>query len=185
MRDNATLGVYRKKIEKSKKEEQEFGPGKKEFTVCSSCNAVYYEKNWHHGFVPLRGISRSETDYKHLTENKAVNFTLCPACQMIKDDKYEGKVIFENAPETTKSDILANIKNTGERAYDRNPMARVITAKSVKRKAQNSYDIEVLTTENQLARNIARQVEKAFRGCTSEVIWSKEESAAVIKVKFT
>lgn len=168
MKDNAISGVYRKKIEKHKKEEQEFGPGKRDFVICGDCNAVYYQKSWHHGFA----------DYKHLSENKAINFTICPACQMIKHNKFEGKVIFKNVPTEYKDQISNNIKNTGERAYKRDPMDRIIKSEI------NGFTIEVLTTENQLARNIARQVERAYKNVKSEVIWSKEESAAVIIVRF-
>lgn len=168
MKDNATFGVYRKKIEKSKKDEQEFGPGKKEFTVCSDCNAVYYEKSWHHGF----------TDYRHLTENKQINFAVCPACQMIKDNQFEGQVIFENVPKEHKDEVVNNIKNTGERAYKRDPMDRIIGIK------ESGSNIEVLTTENQLARIIARQIASAYKNTKTDIQWSKEESVARIVVRF-
>lgn len=168
MRKTIISGVYRGKIEKSKKEEQEFGRGKKDFVICGDCNAVYYQKSWHHGFA----------DYKRLNENKQVSFTICPACQMIKDGKFEGKIVIENVPEEYRDDILGNIKNTGEKEYERDPMDRIIGIKNLESK------IEVLTTENQLARNIARQIERAYKGVKSEIIWSREESIARIIVKF-
>ena len=167
------FGKYRKKIERSKKEEQEFGPGKKNIAICKKCEAVYFYKSWHHKLE----------DYKHLSEDKSVNFVLCPSCQMIEDDKFEGQVVMENVPEEYKDDILANIKNTGERAYKRDPMDRIIKV-SCQFSVVSRYNIEVLTTENQLARNIARQVEKAHKGAKAEVIWSKEESAARIAIRF-
>jgi len=166
------------KIPNPKEKEQEYGPGKKDFVVCSDCNAVYYHKSWHHGF----------TDYKHLTENKAVNFIVCPACQMIKDGKFEGKVVFENVPEELRDEVMRNAENTGKKEFERDPMDRIIRiknpARGEARQRRQESRIEVLTTENQLARNIARQVERAYKGCKSEVIWSKEESAAVIIVRF-
>lgn len=168
MKDNAISGVYRKKIEHSKKEEQEYGAGKKDFVVCSDCNAVYYQKSWKHGF----------SDYKHLNENKQVGFEICPACQMIKDGKYEGSIVLENVSAEHKEEILRNIKNTGGRAYKRDPMDRVISIK------ENGGNIEVLTTENQLARIIARQVGRAYKNTKVDIEWSKEESVARIKVRF-
>jgi len=161
-------GKYRKKIERSKKEEQEHGAGKKDFVICEKCNAVYYYKSWKHGFA----------DYKHLNEDKQVNFRVCPACQMIKDKKFEGKVVFESVPSEYKEDILKNIKNTGERAYKRDPMDRIIEVK------ESRDNIEVTTTENQLARNIARQVERAHKGAKARIQWSQEESVARIVVRF-
>lgn len=168
MENSIISGKYRNKIEKSKKEEQEFGPGKKDFVICGDCNAVYYQKSWHHGFA----------DYKRLNENKQVSFTICPACQMIRDGKFEGKVVIENVPEEYMDDILRNIKNIGEKEHERDPMDRIIGIKNLETR------IEVLTTENQLARNIARQIERAYKGVKSEIIWSKEESTAKIIVTF-
>ncbi|MFY9457590.1 MAG: hypothetical protein WAP23_01510 [Candidatus Spechtbacterales bacterium] len=174
MKDNSISGKYRKKIEKPKKEEQEYGPGKKDFVVCSDCNAIYYQKSWHHGFA----------DYKHLDESKPVSFSICPACQMIKDKKFEGKVVIENILSEHKDEILNNIKNTGERAYKRDPMDRIIGIRNYESAVKGRYNVEVITTENQLARNIARQVERAYGGVKSEITWSKQESVARIVVKF-
>jgi len=168
MRDNNISGKYRKKIEKAKSEEQEYGAGKKDFVVCERCNAVYYYKSWKHGFA----------DYKHLNENKNIKFEICPACRMIKDKKFEGKIVLENVPSEHKQDILNNIKNTGERAYKRDPMDRIISVKKSGKK------IEVLTTENQLARIIARQVTSAYKNAKSDISWSKEEGVARVVVTF-
>lgn len=168
MRDNNISGKYRKKIEGSKKEEQEYGAGKKDFVVCEKCNAVYYYKSWKHGFA----------DYKHLNENKNIKFEICPACRMIGDKKFEGKIVLENVPKEHKEEVVRNIKNTGERAYKRDPMDRII---SVKKSGNN---IEVLTTENQLARIIARQVTSAYKNAKSEITWSKDEGVAQVVVRF-
>ena len=161
-------GKYRKKIERSNKEEQEHGAGKKDFVLCQNCNAVYYYKSWKHGFA----------DYKHLNQNKKIKFETCPACRMIEDKKFEGKVVFKSVPKEYKKDILNNIKNTGERAYKRDPMDRIIEVK------ESGGNIEVTTTENQLARNIARQVERAYKGTKARIQWSREESVVMIMVTF-
>ncbi len=161
-------GKYRKKIEKSRKEEQEYGPGKKDFVVCSDCNAVYYQKSWHHGFA----------DYRHVDESKQVSFAICPACQMIKDKKFEGRVVIRNVPQADKDKILNNIKNTGERAYKRDPMDRIIEIQ------ESGGNMEVLTTENQLARIISRQIASAYKNTKTDIQWSKEEGAARIIVRF-
>ena len=164
---------FRKNVEKSRYEEQEFGRGKKDVAICKICEAVYFHKSWHHKLE----------DYKQLSEEKTVNFLLCPACKMLEDGKYEGQVILENVPEEYKDDVVRNIENTGERAWKRDPMDRVISVKCQLSNV-NFYDIEVLTTENQLARNIARQVEGAYKGAKASFIWSKEESVARIAVRF-
>ena len=155
-------------IEKSKKEEQEFGPGQKDVMSCGSCGAFYYNKSWH----------KDLDSYKFLSENKDFKVTICAACKMIKDGRFEGQIIFENVPGDKKEEIINNIKNTGARAFDKDPMDRIITIKD------DGAKLEVLTTENQLARDIARQVEKAFKIADKDIKWSKEESVARITVRF-
>lgn len=155
-------------VEKSKKEEQEFGLAKRGIVICSICNAYYYHKAWHHDL----------SDYKHINEDKDVKFTTCPACQMIKDKKFEGQVIFENVPNQYTEDVISRIKNVGEQATRRDPMDRIISIREGKNK------IEVLTTENQLARNIARQIEKAFKGFKIVTKFSKEESVVRVVANF-
>jgi len=158
---------FRKSIERPKKEEAEFGRGKKDIVICQKCEAVYYYKSWHHKLE----------DYKHLSEEKTISFLMCPACKQIEEGKYEGQVIFENIPAEYRSDIVKNIKNTGERAYKRDPMDRIISI-------DESGDIEVRTTENQLARNIARQVVSAFKNLKSDIKWAKQESTVRVVVRF-
>lgn len=155
-------------IERSKKEEQEYGPGRKDITFCEDCDAVYYNKSWHH---KLR-------DYKYINEDKRVNFAVCPVCQMIREGKFEGKVTFQNVPKDYKKEIINNIRNTGERAYKRDPLDRIISVKDEGR------IIEVLTTENQLAVNIARQVKRAFKKFDVDISWSKDESVVRVEANF-
>lgn len=159
-------------IERSKKEEQEYGPGKKDITMCKLCSAYYYSKAWHHDL----------NNYRHINENKDIKFTVCHACKMSKDNKFEGQVIFQNVPSQYVSQIISRIKNVGELATSRDPMDRIIEIKNQNSKFKNCEDIEVLTTENQLARNIARQVERAFKGLMTDTKWSKEESTTRIIV---
>lgn len=147
---------------KSKKEEQEFGPGKKNIVMCPDCNAVYYYKSWHH-------------DFKKVGKN--FKFVLCPACKMIKNKQFEGQVIIENIEKNKKQELINLIKNIGKRAFDRDVLDRIIKINEI-----TSDKIEVLTTENQLAVSIAKQVKKAFKA-ELEIKWSKDESVVRILVK--
>ena len=154
-------GSWQPRVPKQRKEEQELGPGKINILMCRECEVVYYYKSWHH---------RLE-DYKELSEDKRIKFVLCPACQMIKDKKYEGHVILKNPAQDKKKEILRLVKNIGERAFQRDPLDRIISIKN------KSKDIEILTTENQLAISIGKQIKNAFKG-SLEIQWSHEESTA-------
>lgn len=139
------------------KAQAEFGRGRSGFIVCQTCKAVYHKKSWHHGFPQGdRG-------------DKLIRFELCPACRMIHNKMFEGQVIIENVPREKREDIAARIKNVGERARIDDVLARII---KITRQGKN---IEVLTTENQLAHMIARQVQELLRG-KIDIRFSEDES---------
>lgn len=155
-------GKYQPQLPRSRKEEQEFGPGKIDLLICQECEAVYYAKSWHHQLE----------DYQRLSEDKRIKFTLCPACQMIKDKKYEGLVILREVPQNKKEEVLRLVQNIGERAYQRDPLDRIIEIRD-----RDKNKIEILTTENQLAVSIGKQIKRAFKGHL-EIKWSHQESTA-------
>ncbi|OGZ34210.1 MAG: hypothetical protein A3I88_01380 [Candidatus Portnoybacteria bacterium RIFCSPLOWO2_12_FULL_39_9] len=177
-------GKYQLRAPRPKKEEQEFGPGEIDILMCQKCEAVYYYKSWHHRLEDYQSLSEDKprtfsgyASHKIYNPEKArgkrIKFILCPACQMIKDKKYEGRIILKNAPPEKKEEILGLVKNIGERAFQRDPLDRIISIKSKK------GDIEILTTENQLAVSIGKQIKRAFKG-SLEIQWSHQESIARI-----
>jgi hypothetical protein len=150
---------------KSKKEEQEFGKAKKDIFVCKACNCFYWYKSWHH----------SLDDYPELKETKDIKFTLCPACRMIKEKKYEGEILLENVSDK-KEEIENLISNFSEIAFDRDPMARIISIEEVAKGM-----LRVLTTENQIAKKLAKKIAKAYKGKIF-ITYSKRESTIRIRV---
>lgn len=156
-------GAIKSHLPKSKKEDQEFGPGQQNIVMCPDCDAVYYYKSWHH----------SLDNYQQLSEDKKIKFSTCPACQMIKDKTYEGQVIIRGLVPEKRDEMISLIKNVAARAFKRDPLDRII-------KIENNSDggVEVLTTENQLAVSIGKQVKHAFKKGTIEIKWSDEESVA-------
>ncbi|KKQ43805.1 MAG: hypothetical protein US61_C0003G0015 [Parcubacteria group bacterium GW2011_GWE2_37_8] len=129
---------------------QEFGAGAKEYLICKDCQAAYYDKSWH----------ESLADYKHLKEKnidkKKINFILCPACQMIKNNQYEGIVLVYNTPEKIKKELMNLAENMGKTARSIDPLDRVSKIKETKN------TIEIWTTENQLAKKIANKLKATF-----------------------
>lgn len=147
----------------------EFGGGKKEYIVCSKCGIWYYDKSWHHALE----------DFKHLDKkDKRIAFKTCPTCLMIAGKTYEGAVILENIPDKILNDLIALVRNVGERAFKRDPLDRIIDLKIKKN------TVEIYLSENQLAVSISNQIKRAFKefGGKSSVRWSKEED--VVRVFF-
>ncbi len=155
---------------KSKKEEQEFGKGKKDLFICPECGAVYWYKSWHH----------SIEKYPELKETKNIDFTICPACQQILEGKFEGEIILENVPEGLKKEIKNLARNFGKRAFEKDPMDRIISIKEIEK-----GKIQILTTENQLAQRLAKKIKQTFGQKAKLIIsHSKEESTLRAKIIF-
>ncbi|MBI2462891.1 MAG: hypothetical protein HYV65_01500 [Candidatus Spechtbacteria bacterium] len=159
-------------IPDSRKEEQEYGPGKKEIAICSECSAVYFNKNWHH--------QNQLDDYAHLTEDKEVNFVLCPACTMKRDNTFEGMVIVEHIPDAIRKEVEALIYHIADRANERDPMDRILSFKPY---GEDGFEIH--TSENQLAISIGKQIVSAHKDAKMDIQLSKEESAARVRVEFS
>lgn len=147
------------------KEESETGPGRKEFFFCSGCGIVYYHKFWHHALE----------DWKHLSGDERVKFVLCPACRMIKDKKFEGELaVFGIGSRKLKEEIKKVLKNSGQLAFRRDPLDRIIEIKEEKNQ------LVVRTTENQLAVKLAKKIKLTFGG---EMTISHSREEDVIRVK--
>jgi len=152
----------------SKKDAQEYGKGKEDIIICPECHCVYYYKSWHHNM----------RQYKNLTPTKRVAFEFCPADEMKKSGRFEGDLVVKNFPANIKSEILNLIENVADRAYDRDPMDRILSMHTGENR------IEVKTSENQLALNLGRQVQRAHKNSSIENKFSKEESVVRVYVSW-
>ncbi len=170
---NPFQSQYRKvKLYKSQHEFEEFGKGKTGLIVCEKCQAAYYKKHWHHKLATLnapeiRGLS---TEKK---KTAAVNFVLCPACQMIKNRQYEGEIILRNVPPRLKDELIGFINGFGRRAYFRDPLDRVIDIK------EKGNDLVVTTTENEMASKLANKIKNHFGKVKAKTVYGKAPSDLV------
>lgn len=154
----------------TRKESQEFGPGKGDFVACSDCDAVYYNKSWKHGF---EGGLKQEND----TEKK-ISFKVCPACQMRRDGLFEGELTLVNIPAGEKEDILNRVRNMGEKAQASDPLDRILSVE------EKGGVVRVTTSENQLALQIGKAVNKASKASTLESSFSRAESPVRVTVSW-
>lgn len=151
---------------KFRKQKAETGKSKKDSLACRDCEAFYWHKSWHHSLANCPDIS----------EDKNIEFTICPACQMIKDGRYEGEIIIENVAEQKREEIENLISNFGETAFQRDPMDRIISIETVAKGMTR-----VLTTENQMAQQLAKKIKKTFKGEIT-LIHSKKEATLRAKI---
>lgn len=166
---DAIRGYLKPRGPQTKKDEQEYGPGKTNILVCEKCQAFYWYKSWH----------RNLQDYPKLNENKNVKFTICPACQMIKNKQYEGEILMYNVPSEMLAGIRKLIDGYGQRALENDPMDRVISVR------ETGKTIEIRTTENQMAKRLAKKIGEVYRGkFTLSISHSKGEDTARVKLTF-
>ena len=157
------------KLPRSKKDEQEFGPGKKEYIVCPECNSAYFDKSWHH--------SLREEKPEHLQKEKRVIFKLCPADEMKKKKMYEGEVTIVLGDLKIKQDVLNSIKNSDGLARQRDTLDRVLWTED------KGNTIKVFTSENQLAVKIGKKLSSAHPGGKLEIKHSKDEDVSRVRVE--
>lgn len=150
--------LWKKKTPPPRKEVEEFGAGKPEFVICSVCKAVYYKKSWHHEFPQNLG-----------REDKLIRFLECPACLMARNKMFEGQVILDKVPRDRLKEVLARIEHVGRLAYAKDVLARIIKVKRI------GGRIEILTSENQLALLLGKQVQEILRG-KLDIRFSEDES---------
>ena len=142
-----------------KKKKEGDKKGKKDIVVCPECECFYWYKSWHH----------SLEDYSELREDKEVRFELCPACKMIKEEKFEGELILENCPEEKKEEITNFVENFAKEEYKRDPLARIVSIEDIAKGM-----MRITFTQNQVAKKLAKRFKKTFK-TKNRVIFSKKD----------
>ncbi|MBU1180037.1 hypothetical protein KJ885_03775 [Patescibacteria group bacterium] len=146
--------------------------GKSPVLICPKCHAVYFDKHWHDN----RFLSQA---YKW---NKGVEYEMCPEDRQIKEGKgrvnYEGELILSSIPQNLIMEIARQIRNIAKRAEKRDPLDKAMRIEIKK------SGIRVLTTENQLAVSIGKQIDQSHKGGKLEINWSERDKPARVVWKY-
>jgi NMD protein affecting ribosome stability and mRNA decay len=147
----------------------EFPKGKEGLVFCKTCSAVYFKKSWHHNLK----------QFKKLRENLPVKLSACPACAMIASGKFEGRIALRNVPLHDRENLLNLIRAFTHRAWQRDPMDRLIDINSARE------GLEVTTTENQLAVKLAKKIQDVFKRVKTRISYGHaKDKAADIVIEF-
>lgn len=146
---------------------EEKQPKSKEGLIfCLGCGAVYYDKHWH-----------TNKKYAAILKNqKAIKKELCPECKNAKNENFEGEILLKNLSKE-KEEILNLVRNIEKRAKKRDPEDRIIKIED------KGKTVRILTTENQLAVSIGKQIDRAFKGGELKIKWSEKD--ALVRVIWT
>lgn len=117
--------------------------------ICSRCHSYLEQDHWRFG----------EQRYRELKEQPETHVMLCPGCTRVERRLYEGEVtIHHQGNEEQKQDMIHLIHNEEARARITNPTARIALLED------REDELYLLTTTQFLAKRIARELQKAFRG---------------------
>ena len=135
-----------------------YAPAPKGTLICKKCQNIYFKKRWHHSL---------DKKTKTKVSGKA-GFTLCPACVMVGNHRYEGELIVENVPEEIESEFVRAVKGYGRRAEEINPQHRIIGFE----KKRGFYRATV--TENQMAARLGKHLKQVFKKVDLKITRSAE-----------
>lgn len=118
--------------------------------TCGRCHAIFNgDKRWH----------LDETEFRALSEDPAIESVVCPACEAIEHEEYDGQVTLTSPLIAKDPEVFVGlIRNTEARLRENNPMARIaqLTVKD--------DTITVLTITPFLAERIGKELKKAYHG---------------------
>lgn len=143
---------YQKGEIRSRHQEEEFGPGRRDVLICPEQDAVYHKKSWHH-------FSRFFT--KPLRREKQFRFKFCPVHELLLHRQFEGEVVITGLPSPFRREALNLIENIGAEAYRRDVLDRVLGVVS------RGDTVRVTTSENQTAKRIAAKLAARFKKRTN------------------
>jgi len=167
---NQKTGDFRPRGPDRHKKELDAELGKKDYIVCPNCRSVYYKKGWHH---------KVDEDIDNLKEDKEVQFKKCPACKMIENKQFQGEIVIKEPPADKKDQMKNLIQNFGETAFEKDPMDRIISV------GEKENSIRVLTTENQMAVQLAKKINQSFGNKAEvDIKYSHKDKVARVKVIF-
>lgn len=117
--------------------------------VCPRCGAISTRKRWFY----------DEQRYLQLQQQPDVIWTVCPGCERLDRQIYEGDVSLSGPIlRRNKAQALGLIRNAEQQAMAENPIARIAKIQD------HGERIAVLTTSAFLARRIGTEFKKAFDG---------------------
>lgn len=171
---------YDNKIILPRNEEHKFSKGKSGLVFCKVCEAVYYKKSWHRNLRDYKNFPPKADQPMAEKEIPLMKFSLCPACEMIKNKQFEGEIIIKNAPAKILNDLKHLIESFCKKAYERDLMHRLIAVKEIK------GDLIITTTENQLAVKLAKKIKETFKKVSMKISYSPSPSdVAYVKIEFS
>lgn len=138
--------------------------GPAEVRICSECRAVYTGQRWYlKEQVPSKDLSKQQ-----------VSFTICPACQKIRDNMPGGVVLVTGQfVDGHQNELLNLIRNESDRAMAINPLERIMDIQ------KNGSGMTVYTTNEKLAQRLGKALHKAYDG---DVVYKWSEDTKFARV---
>ncbi|MHB1415299.1 MAG: BCAM0308 family protein [Chloroflexota bacterium] len=127
----------------------EKGEDKPGLLLCPRCHAISEIKRWYY----------DEDRYQELKNKQEAQFAVCPGCERIERQIYEGDVVLRGPfLAQHKEEALHLIYHAEDQARQKNPISRLASVED------NGDEVKVITTTRWLAERIGKEFRKAFNG---------------------
>lgn len=146
--------------------------GKKDM-ACPDCFSVYYDKHWHApSFFGGKGAVRSAV----LVRERCIECAIRAKAR--GSVVFGGEVLLKGAYDHDEQDeLLRLVRNVGKRASKRDPQDRIV------RIDRSGATVKILTSENQLAVSIGKQLHRARKGSSLTITWSHDDKLVRVLVR--
>jgi NMD protein affecting ribosome stability and mRNA decay len=131
---------------------------KKGITICIDCHSVHERKSW------KNWDTQRLVKYRKMHPKVKVHNGQCPACKMVKEHQYGGKVLIEHIPTAYAREVMRLVRSFLSRAVSHESQHRLIAIEGTLRQ------MVITTTENQVAARLGEKIRDTFKKRSAVVI---------------
>jgi len=128
--------------------------------VCEIGGNARFKKHWYSN--EPEALSRHEG-----SDAPERSTTTCPACQMKKQNVFEGEIVISGATPEQSQEIQNLARNFDSRAKQEDPQDRILSIEDKK-------TLRITTSENQMAEKMGKKIAESFKRSTIAISHSKE-----------
>lgn len=123
----------------------------KPIRCCTYCNNLHYKNVW---YAPNSRFALLIDESKD-----SLFYSICPACEMQRDGKYEGVLYLRDVPKELDDKVMSLILQEAEQDYLENPQHRVL-------EFSNILDGHKITANSaKMVQRISEKIQEVFGPC--------------------
>ena len=132
----------------------------KPIIACTYCNNVHYKNVWY----------AQNSRFALLIDEKkdSIFYSICPACEMQRDGKYEGVLYLRDVPTELDDKVMSLILREAEQDFIENPQHRVLEFSDI-------HDGHKITANSaKMVQRIGKRIQEVFGPCELQSTYRQE-----------